>query len=76
MSTPVGFASTLIEPDGNPAGILVERQAGEVGGAFAALAADAERRTRYGKAARQRAEQFGWDPLADSGGWDIPGAPR
>jgi glycosyltransferase involved in cell wall biosynthesis len=65
VSTRVGVASALIEQEGDPAGILVGRQAGEVGAAFAALAGDAERRTRYGKAARQRAEQFGWDPLAD-----------
>jgi glycosyltransferase involved in cell wall biosynthesis len=65
VSTRVGAASAWIEREGDPAGILVGRQAGEVGAAFAVLAADAERRTRYGKSARQRAEQFGWDPLAD-----------
>ena len=65
VSTRVGVASALIERDGDPAGMLVGREAGEMGAAFAALAADAELRTRYGRAARQRAEQFGWDSLAD-----------
>jgi glycosyltransferase involved in cell wall biosynthesis len=65
VSTRVGVAADLIERKGDPAGILVERQPGEVGAALAALANDAERRTRYGKAARQSAEQFGWDLLAD-----------
>jgi len=65
VSTRVGVASALIEREGDPAGILVGREAGEMGAAFAALAADAELRTRYGRAARQRAEQFGWDSLAD-----------
>ena len=65
VSTRVGAASPLIEREGDPPGVLVERQASEVGAAFAELAADAERRTRYGKAARQSAEQCGWDPLAD-----------
>ncbi len=65
VSTRVGVASALIDRGGDPAGILVGRQAGEVGAAFAALAADPELRTRNGKAARQSAEQFGWEPLAD-----------
>ena len=65
VSTRVGVAAALIERKGDPAGILVERQANEVGAALAALANATERRTRYGKAARQSAEQFGWDSLAD-----------
>jgi glycosyltransferase involved in cell wall biosynthesis len=56
----------LIEQEGDPGGILVGRRTGEMGAALAALAADAHTRTRYGKAARQRAEQFGWDPLANT----------
>lgn len=66
VSTRVGIASVLIESEGDPGGILVGHQADEMGAAIAALAADAERRNRYGKAARQRAEQFGWDSLADA----------
>jgi glycosyltransferase involved in cell wall biosynthesis len=66
VSTRVGVASALIEQEGDPGGILVGRRTGEMGAALAALAADADTRTRYGKAARQRAEQFGWDPLANT----------
>jgi UDP-glucose:(heptosyl)LPS alpha-1,3-glucosyltransferase len=65
VSTRVGVASALIEREGDPAGFLVEHEAGQMGAALAALAADAELRSRYGRAARQKAEPFGWESLAD-----------
>ena len=65
VTTRVGGTAELLGGTGDPAGILVGRQPGEMADALAVLATDTERRTCYGKAARQRAEQFGWDHLAE-----------
>ena len=65
VTTRVGGTGELLEGTGDPMGIVVGRKADEVGAALATLAADAGRRTRYGRAARQRAERFGWDHLVN-----------
>jgi len=64
VTTRVGVASELVDGAGDPGGVLVGRQADEVGAALAALAKNADRRVRFGKAARKRVEQFTWERLA------------
>jgi glycosyltransferase involved in cell wall biosynthesis len=66
ITTRVGAASALLDGTEDPSGVLVERHAGEVGAVLGALATDAGRRACFGKAARRRAERFGWNRLADT----------
>ncbi|MGO8864796.1 MAG: glycosyltransferase family 4 protein [Acidimicrobiales bacterium] len=66
VTTRVGGTAEMLEGPGDPCGVIVRRQPGEVGAALAALAADAGRRVNYRIAARRRAEQFSWDRLAES----------
>jgi glycosyltransferase involved in cell wall biosynthesis len=66
VSTRVGGVSELLERAGDPCGTLVTRRADQIGTALTVLASDSRRRACYGNAARKRAEQFGWDRLADT----------
>lgn len=66
VATRVGGVAEVLEGTGKPGGVVVARRAEEVGAALGALAFDASQRACYGRAARQRAEQFGWDCLADT----------
>ena len=61
----VGGAAEMLDGTGDPGGVAVGRDAGEVGAALAGLAADPSLRACYGTAARRRAERFGWDHLAE-----------
>ena len=66
VSTRVGGVSELLEGAADPCGVLVARRAVEVGAALSELASDGSRRASYGNATRRRAEQFGWDRLAET----------
>ncbi len=65
VTTEVGVAREMFDGSEEPCGLLVERRAQDLGTALAALGADPNRRTAYGRAARRRAERFSWDRLAD-----------
>jgi len=65
VATRVGGVAELLEGTGEQGGVVVARRAPEVGAALTALSDDVGRRARFGRAARRRAERFGWDGLAD-----------
>ena len=66
VTTRVGGVAEVLEEAGEPGGVVIARRPEEVGAALGALAADADLRACYGRAARRRAKQLGWDRLADT----------
>jgi len=67
VTVPVGGAIEIVsggDASGEPAGVIVGRNANEIGRVLAKLAMDENGRQQLGSAARIRAVGFGWDALA------------
>jgi glycosyltransferase involved in cell wall biosynthesis len=65
VATKVGGVAEVVDGSGEPGGVVVERRAQELGKALSEFARDPALRRRKGEAARRRAEEFGWDRLAE-----------
>ena len=63
--TRVGGVAELLGGTDEPSGVVVARQAEEIGAALGELPRDPVSRARNGDAARRRAEEFGWDRFAE-----------
>ena len=64
VAAPVSGVDELVG-DGE-AGLIVDRDVGELAAALAMLAADPERRSRLGAAARERAARYTWERSTDA----------
>jgi UDP-glucose:(heptosyl)LPS alpha-1,3-glucosyltransferase len=68
VTTPVGVASDIVfgvEKARELGGVIIKRDAIEIGRVLAELAMDEAGRQQLGTAARHRAVGFGWDQLAE-----------